>query len=173
MALNRTRLLEGAAGAGGAQAEEEDDAAADGHDPHLAADDRQRHLLLGLGGEGLDVEVAELALGGAGAGALGEEGDEQRQQPVEVVEVVVRFVAGEDEQAAEQRLQEDREPGRRAAGTRSGIEGRSRIQAMPPTAKAIRLQRISAQPTTRCTSAIAYFLLEGSGFRLLMRKITM
>ena len=29
-----------------------------------------------LGGEGFEVELAELALGGAGAGALGEEGDD-------------------------------------------------------------------------------------------------
>ena len=82
--------LEGAAGAGGAQGEEEDHAAADGHDPHLAADDRQGELLLGLGREGFEVDVAELALGGAGAGALGEEGDEERQDPVEVVEVFGR-----------------------------------------------------------------------------------
>ena len=64
------------------------------------------------GGQRLDVDVAELALGGAGAGALGEEGDEQRQEPVEVVEVVVGLVAGEDEQAAEQGLEEDRGLGR-------------------------------------------------------------
>ena len=50
--------LEGAAGAGGAQAEEEDHAAADGHDPHLAADDREGDVLLGLGGQRLEVEVA-------------------------------------------------------------------------------------------------------------------
>ena len=60
------------------------------------------------GGERLEVEVAQLALGGAGAGALGDEGDDQRQDPVEVVEVVGRLVAGEDQQAAEHRLQEDR-----------------------------------------------------------------
>ena len=73
---------------GGAEGEEEDHAAADGHDPHLAADDRQGDRLLGVGGERFEVDVADLALGGAGAGALGDEGDDQRQDPVEVVEVV-------------------------------------------------------------------------------------
>ena len=43
-----------------------------------------------VGGQGLEVEVADLALGGAGAGALGDEGDEQRQDAVEVVEAFRR-----------------------------------------------------------------------------------
>ena len=43
--------------------------------------------LLVVGGEGFEVDLAELALGGAGAGALGDEGDDQGQDPVEVVEV--------------------------------------------------------------------------------------
>src|ERR1700754_3474850 len=54
-----------AAGRRGADGEEEDHDAADGHDAHLAADDLEGDLLLGLGGEGLDVDLAELALGGA------------------------------------------------------------------------------------------------------------
>ena len=74
-------MLEGAAGAGGAEGKEEDYAAADGHDAHLAADDGQGQGLLGLGGEGFEVDVAQLALGGAGAGALGEQRDDQGQDP--------------------------------------------------------------------------------------------
>ena len=44
------RRLEGAAGAGGAQGQEEDHAAADGHDPHLAADYGEGEGLLGAAG---------------------------------------------------------------------------------------------------------------------------
>ena len=64
-----------------------------------------------VGGKRFEVDVAELALGGAGAGALGEEGDDEGQDAVEVVQVVVGLVVGEDEQAAEHRLDEDRDLG--------------------------------------------------------------
>src|SRR4051812_24557540 len=37
----------------------------------------------------------------------------------------------------------------------NGIEERARNQATPPTAKATRLKRITAQPTTRWTSGIS------------------
>ena len=67
--------------------------------------------LLAVLGQGLEVEVADLLLGGAGAGGLGEQGDRQRQEAVEVVEVVGGLVAGEDEHAAEQDLDEDRDLG--------------------------------------------------------------
>ena len=58
-------------------------------------------LLLGLGGQRLEVDLAELALGGADAGALGDEGDDQGKDPVEVVEVFRRFVVGDDQQPPE------------------------------------------------------------------------
>ena len=48
----------------------------------------RRDLALALLGQRREVELAELLLGGAGAGQLGEEGDQQRQGAVEVVEVV-------------------------------------------------------------------------------------
>ena len=63
---------ESAAGAGGTQGQEEDHAAADGHDAHLTADDREGQRLLSLGREGFEVDVAQLTFGGAGSGALGE-----------------------------------------------------------------------------------------------------
>src|SRR5665811_1374914 len=124
--------LKRAAGAGGAQAEEEDHAAADGHDPHLAADDRQGQLLLLALGQGFEFELAELALGGAGAGALGEEGDDEGRDPVEVVQIVGWFVAAEDEQAAEQRLQEDGDLG----GAQQVPEGDRGAAAQPAGARA-------------------------------------
>src|SRR5260221_858688 len=103
---------ERAAGAGGAQGQEEDHAAADGHDAHLAADYRQGQGLLVGFGEGFEVDIAELALGGAGAGALGEEGDDERQDPVELVQVFSGFGPGADGPAPRHRLGYDEAPGR-------------------------------------------------------------
>ena len=139
--------------------------------------------LLGVGGEGFEVDLAELALGGAGAGALGEEGDEQGQDPVEVVEAFGGLVVGEDQQAAEQRLEEDRdlggaqqvpegdrgavaEPGDAADGEGGEVEQDHGAaddevdlghQAPPPPGAP---NRADIRP-------------KGSGFGLLMRKITM
>ena len=56
-------------------------------------------------------------------------------------------MVGDDEQAAEQRLDEDRDLGG-AQQVPEGNRGRSRNQAMPPMATAARLSRITAQPTT-------------------------
>jgi len=52
-------------------------------------------------------------------------------------------------------------------------EGRSRYQAMPPTAPAPRLSRITPHPTAIWTPTTAYIRPTGSGFRLMMRKSTM
>ena len=70
------------------------------------------------------------------------------EDAVEVVEAVVGFVAGEDEQAAEHHLDEDRDLGG-AQQYQKGTEERSRYQAIPPMAKATRLSTMTAQPTTR------------------------
>jgi|SRR6187399_582791 len=80
--LDEEEDSEGAAGAGGTQGQEEDHAAADGHDAHLATDDGEGEGLLGAGRKGLEVDVPELALGGAGARALGQEGDDEGQDAV-------------------------------------------------------------------------------------------
>lgn len=101
-----------AARPGGAQREEEDDAAADGHDAHLAADYGQgQGFLVGLG-EVLVVGFSYLALGGVGSGALGDEGDEEGEDAVEVVEAFLGLVVGDDEEAAEEGLDEDGNLGR-------------------------------------------------------------
>ena len=166
--------LEGAAGAGGAQGEEEDHAAADGHDPHLAADDRQGDRLLGLGGEGLEVDVARARARrrrcgrprrgrrrpGAGS-RRGSGGLSSGLWPVKT------------SRPPSSDLEEDRRPGRRAAGTRRGSRAGRGYQAMPPTAKATRLRRIRRSRRRGGPPAIGYFLPKGSGFGLLMRKITM
>ncbi len=126
-----------------------------------------------LGGEGFEVDVAELALGGAGAGALGEEGDDEGQDPVEVVQVVVGLVAGEDEQAAEHRLEEDRDLG----GAQQVPEGDRGPVAEPGDAadgeggEVEHDQRAADDEVDLRPSA--YFRPKGSGFGLLMRKITM
>src|SRR5437868_7159195 len=66
------------------QGEEEDDPAADRHDPHLAPQDRvDDGLAFGLG-DRFGIEVTELAFGGSEAGALGDEGDDEGQDAVEV-----------------------------------------------------------------------------------------
>ena len=61
-------------------------------------------------GKGLEVELAQLLLGGAGAGQLGQEGDEQRQRAVEVVEVR-GLPSREDEDQSQHRLDHDRDLG--------------------------------------------------------------
>ncbi len=96
-----------AAGGGGAQCQEEDDNAADGHDAHLAADYRQGQGALPVLGEVLELDLAEFLIGGAGASALGEEGDWERQNSVEDVEVTGRDVPGEQQQHSEHRLDHD------------------------------------------------------------------
>src|SRR5215218_8874966 len=86
------RLALKAARPGGAERQEEDDAAADGHDSHLAAEDRVgQGFLVGLR-QVLVIGFADLALGGVGASALGDEGDEEREDAVEVVEAVLGLV---------------------------------------------------------------------------------
>src|SRR3954454_15036227 len=90
------------------QRQEEDHAAADGHDSHLAADDGEGEgFLVGLG-KVLVVGLPYLAGGGVGSGALGDEGDDQREDSVEVVEAFLGLVVGDDEEAAEEGLGEDR-----------------------------------------------------------------
>ena len=154
-------------------AQEEDHQAADGHDPHLAADDRQRDSALARPRQGIEVEVAELLLGGAGAGRLGEQRDEQRQQPVEVVQVVGRLVAGEDEQPPSSTWMTTA-----AWATRSryqkGPRARPRSHGDPAQAPAPgwgpERRRRRRDGTVDHSRQIR---LRGSGFRLLMRKITM
>src|SRR4051795_11050638 len=76
------------------QRQEEDHAAADGPDSPLAADDGEGEgFLVGLG-QSLVVDFAYLALGGVGAGALGDEGDGEGEDAVEVVEAFLRLVVG-------------------------------------------------------------------------------
>jgi hypothetical protein len=67
-------------------------------------------LAFGLG-DRFGVDVAELAFGGAEAGALGDEGDDEGEDAVEVVELFLRFVAGHHQEPAEQGLEEDRDLG--------------------------------------------------------------
>src|SRR6201746_223457 len=161
------------AGRRGAQAEEEDDAAADGHDAHLAADDLQSDRFLGLGVEGLEVGVAELALSRAGAGALGDEGDHQGKDPIEVVDAFGGLVVGEDEQAAERDLKEDRGLGE-AQQIPEGNRGTTAEPGHPADRAADDKVDLGHQapPPPRAPNR-ADIPPKGSGFGLLMRKSTM
>jgi hypothetical protein len=85
-------------------------------------------------------------VGGVGAGSLGDEGDEQREDPVEVVEAVVLFVAGDDEEAAEECLDETETWAARSRYQKE-IEVCLRYQAMPPTSPAAALRTINRSPT--------------------------
>ena len=91
----------------------------DGHDPHLPAHDRERDRALALARQRLEVEVPELALGGAGARALGEKETSERRDPVDVVQPVGGLAA--EQRAGSRRAEPGRRPrpGRRAARTRS------------------------------------------------------
>ena len=83
-------------------------------------------------------------------------------------------MAGEDEQAAEHTWRKTETWAARSR-YQKGIEGRSRSQAMPPTAPATRLRTISGAADDEVDLAAIglIFRPKGSGFRLLMRKITM
>ncbi len=84
-------------------ARKNDDQRRDGHDPGLAAHDREREAVLAVLRQGVEVEALELALGGAGARRLGQQGDQQRQHAVDVMQVVGRLVSEQQQDRAEQR----------------------------------------------------------------------
>src|SRR5829696_1777674 len=90
-----------------AQGEEEDHPGGDGHDPHLAPNDREGDRSLALARQRLERQVAQLALRRAGARALGEERDDERPEPVDVMEPLHGLAAEQQQDRSEEDLDDD------------------------------------------------------------------
>ena len=170
---------------GRAQREQEDHQRRDGHDPRLAADDRQRdRALAALGSESKSRPSSSRSAAPARAPSARSETHE-RQHPVQVVEPVGGLAAREQQDRAERRPGGRPRPGRPAARTRTPTDGLAAEPRAPPQTPATRFVAMTAMPTIRWTSPsldrveamrgseTVEIRPKGSEFRMLMRKITM
>jgi hypothetical protein len=88
------------------------------------------------------------------------------------VEAVVGLVVGEDQQAAEHRLQEDGGLGG-AEEIPEADRGPIAVPGGPADREGNEVERDQGAANDDMDGNHGYFLLRGSGFGLLMRKITM